>query len=873
MLHRDQFHPNQLDPNLLNPNLLNPNLLNPNLLNPNLLDPNPLGVGRLHIPPPCTPFTGADDCDAAATADAAVEVEVEVEVADLAVAADDVSERAGYFGTGADAPAGGTAPVAMLLPEQAVGCDPDGAGPHDGRIASVAPWTPSSREELINGQPRRQESIIALFWAPSTTRLISELLSDPTVHGELRRLQAADQELAAYPLDIALRQVVLAAAWDDFYETRRLLSSKVWRQLRAQAQQPEAMPLYLLSTRAYVQIRSVLTATGAYGPLLRSVRPLRLGRPTWRPKRNRWPLPDVASLILGMFEFPGLYKLVAACPELDQPNDAGPKRHYPAVVLLGLGFCARYTRSHAVTAENVAEHGLYDKIRDRVLARCPELAVPIQPPTVDQITGFYRFVALGARDHVRGGRKKDAPALLWLLVLAFTPIAVAQAQRQGNLVPGTAPDLADPNLWQVIYGDGMFLRPYSSTQLRADYATKEQLHPDGTPLSERRARVQRWQTNAQADDKTSGGINFITAHTHAEHGRITMGLDWAEGAEAPPALDVLGRVAAAAAGGVHMAAWDMALKGRLLDELLSLHGCVVVNPNTASGQSTDDQDGAGEDDLDDDQLPDTEPAAKRRKVSLSDAQHELIWQHARRAAVDYADAAGRPAEGRQFEANVAQLQRRLANDVRFGRTLPLGLSMYPTSKGGCKVVHSAHARYGELAHEVADGQGGTRRCRHELHVDDGALWEVLPNPDDDLPVKTRLVRCVSAVPQISPAHGGYALHSLWQVDCPHEPLLEAIVWDPTRGRVWRGSGREPDQHKAIRQLRVLNRALPQLYWLIAGRRQAAESSHNQLQRQSLPIYKRATSLDPDQQLLDCLGFAMAVNAVTWNRFATDTGDD
>ena len=189
--------------------------------------------------------------------------------------------------------------------------------------------------------------------------------------------------------------------------------------------------------------------------------------------------------------------------------------------------------------------------------------------------------------------------------------------------------------------------------------------------------------------------------------------------------------------------------------------------------------------------------------------------------------------------------------------LPLGTSVYPrNSDKPADVISSEFHRYRTL-----DEEG----CRHDLWVDDGALFAVVPDGAGRLLKATRAVS-TTAVPVPDTAHQReFTVPTTWRLPCSDAPngqhAFETVLTpaDGRGGRPSRGPG------KALHDLRPIARADMERFGDIHGTRNITES-YNAWFKNLLGKNKRAMRLAPRAQLLDSLCAGTYANALSYWRF-------
>ena len=219
----------------------------------------------------------------------------------------------------------------------------------------------------------------------------------------------------------------------------------------------------------------------------------------------------------------------------------------------------------------------------------------------------------------------------------------------------------------------------------------------------------------------------------------------------------------------------------------------------------------------------------------------------------------------------------LADMLRYHDRLPLGVCIYPTSKRNFDLVHSFARELDPIVHQLAEGD-----CTHRVALDDGGLFEVTEDPDNETKlVKVRLLRCHKSTPY-QRSNGKWGVLNRYTIPCSGGDFEHERTWEPvgTRHTPDSGDDRAPTDPIGWR-LRPLSRADDIAAWYnaeepgrddhwtsarpfsaIFSRRNDAES-FNEFYQQSLPHHGRANCLDTAGQELDFLLGALLGNTITW----------
>jgi hypothetical protein len=430
------------------------------------------------------------------------------------------------------------------------------------------------------------------------------------------------------------------------------------------------------------------------------------------------------------------------------------------------------------------------------------------------------------------------------LQLRFRELAVGQARAHGNLLPGVSPDGANPLAAHAIYGDGTIIAKYSDVRRITDQATGEIFLIGSRAKDPDRARIQELASDTSEDQKVSNGLNMVTMHTWTPDGRVTLGTGVALGGEAWAALELAESLNELADDGIHSLIYDRAITGWHIDHLMA--NCRIQVIGKAVGAKS--QNSAWEA---------TTPAGLSDAVNRRAAEYQVADPNA-----------------------IAPALRRevLADMLRYQDRMPLGLCIYPTSNRNFDLVRSWSRELDPVDHDGADGT-----CVHRLAVDDGGLYEVDPEPDEDgRTVKLRVLRCHTSTPYQGD-NGKWATRNHYTIECPNGDLEYTYTWQPTGARHTPATdqkARAPKDPVGWR-LRPLSRADDLAAWYnhpqrgranhfdsarpfsdVYGRRNDTES-YNEWYQQSLPHHGRAASLDPASQELDFLLGALLNNTITW----------
>lgn len=190
-----------------------------------------------------------------------------------------------------------------------------------------------------------------------------------------------------------------------------------------------------------------------------------------------------------------------------------------------------------------------------------------------------------------------------------------------------------------------------------------------------------------------------------------------------------------------------------------------------------------------------------------------------------------------------------------GDDLPLGTSVYETERGH-DVVKGRFWRYGYLPDVT---------CRHDLWVDDGALFDVTTDPSGYRFKGTRAITVTShAVNEsIIPETPAWELHTTWDLPCAQTGTTHRF----TTVSAPNAKSRSTDHDRALSELRPLPRIDADAFATVHGLRNITES-YNAWVKARLGTTAdggRAMRLDARAQLFDHLCAAALANDLTWLR--------
>ncbi len=315
------------------------------------------------------------------------------------------------------------------------------------------------------------------------------------------------------------------------------------------------------------------------------------------------------------------------------------------------------------------------------------------------------------------------------------------------------------------------------------------------------------------------------------------------------ALRALDRIIPLANGNIDALTYDKANNGWTTDYLMSHHGVMSVVPPKATKRTKTEEkmdarvaqgaNAAAEQIL-------AARAAARTNGAADEADARPQFTFTKTTAINA--AAAHKVLGRHFDINT------LVDDVEAGRAagrgLRLGTSVYLCSQLNLVVVNSITMPYRTITHDL-DGE----TCAHEVHLDDGALWDTRLERGET--VKDQQLRCTTASTTTSPRTGLQGLNAIFEFTCSHsgEILTHTLDYAPS-GKWWGGKANKPVR-SVLQHLQLLPRC--QREWRgIYGLRNDTESFFHL--KDHFLADRRTPSLDPNHQFLDVLYFAIITNA-------------
>ena len=276
--------------------------------------------------------------------------------------------------------------------------------------------------------------------------------------------------------------------------------------------------------------------------------------------------------------------------------------------------------------------------------------------------------------------------------------SLAMAKHLGQFKQHVAPDWTRIDSDHLIIGDGTYVKPFSSVKEVVDQKTGAKVVLGSRAAS--RPRIQRVITDSSQDAKTAIGINHVTIVTPTRHGWIVLAVDHALASEIRTATPMIEQLTKLAGDGIHTVTWDSAYSGISKEILTANNGLLAL----------------------------TKPVARPDQTQLEHVG----------AAIGEDEAISR------YEA---------------GQALPLGTSVFPTTKGHAMVRTWVYP-FGQIP--------GTN-CEHELWVDGESLVdvsraEVAQATLTGQPVKIAHAHTVSATRHRNES-GSFGVKTEWSIPC------------------------------------------------------------------------------------------------------------
>jgi hypothetical protein len=302
---------------------------------------------------------------------------------------------------------------------------------------------------------------------------------------------------------------------------------------------------------------------------------------------------EKSQQIVDLFGFVGLHQLgtVADCL-LAGPGRKGNRSPYPATALLATIAAARAAGSQAEALKIMRKPHTWRECRNNYYKASRRLSpdgegvwLPATPPNRDQVR--YVRNLLIANESVLDGLQQ-----------MFQRLAIGQARRLGNLLPGRVPDGANPTERNAIYSDGTIIDSYSDVKVITHPRTGEEILIGSRARSRESARIQHVVTNTAEDGKTGRGLNMVSVCTWTPAGRVVLATGKALRAEQWTVLDLIDSIAGILGtldgpeedGAIHTLVNDRAITGWAVDYLMAKLGIQVLSKAVGRSGSTTDSD-------------------------------------------------------------------------------------------------------------------------------------------------------------------------------------------------------------------------------------------------------------------------------------------
>lgn len=533
--------------------------------------------------------------------------------------------------------------------------------------------------------------------------------------------------------------------------------------------------------------------------------------------------------VIDLFGFIGLHQLDSVLSDMVTLERKGRPTVYPPTALFGCLVAARVAASQPEALKIIRAH--WEECRTKYKNRSG-VTLPRVPPN---------------HDHVRYFRKRllARPGLLNQLQQQFQLLAIGQARKLGNLLPGVTPDWANLDPAFSIYGDGTVIKPASNVRVVAHPITGELKLVGSNAGSLDRAKIQRVLSDTSEDGKTARGVMMVALHTWTPAGRVVLGTGTALGAEVWTALDLVDSIHAKAGDGIHTLIYDRAITGRSVDYLMGALRIQLLSKAVGARKSSN---------ASESEIPDPDLNARVNRL-----------------CVEYNVTPG------SVQAHLLRRQV-LADMSDHHAKRPVGLNIYPTQRGNFDLTHGEVMEIEDAVHTTDRGE-----CRHPLVVDDGALLLVEDHEEETYRVKTRLLTCESSTP-LKRSDGRWGTRNSYTVPCEAGDFTYERKWLPEGIRYTAETPRTKKERPAPAdgigwRLRPLNRADDFVELLNEGtpvqenthrrfsehfsRRNDSES-YNNWYKNTLPIHGRASTCDIAGQELDFMCGAILNNSLTWH---------
>lgn len=557
----------------------------------------------------------------------------------------------------------------------------------------------------------------------------------------------------------------------------------------------------------------------------------------------RTPL-SIKQKLIALYNDPNVYALAdhVARDAFGTPHGHRDYRRNVTCFLLDLE--ARVHTNRQKTARHLADGPDLWNLRRELAARTTGRDLLLaQPPSADDVRKWRNRMVKPESQMTDDTKKADlvkAADTMAGFISEYERLAMARVHQLGQFPTKKHRNLTKLKPANVCSADGTYLRAHSNVEPATDPQTGETIYfgsrskkkksADGT--IRQNPRVQTYLQRKPKNDRPTMGVNHVAILTRTRYGRVILSVERALGGEVHAALKAMDRVAPLAEGAIWGLTYDKALSGWQIDYLLANHGIVsIAPPIAAKGQAPVHTDAT--------KVADQILAARASAQTAGKVTAALKAAALNRALNSTSEVKGVVADSRAGRA--------------LGAGLPLGTSIYLSSGGHPVTVKSHTFDFRTVRHTV-----GEEECVHELHVDDGALWDT--RLERGATVKDQRLRCVHAETKRWARTGWHELHSTYEFVCEYTgEILTTTVHHQPDGS-WKKSTQSRPPRDATHAMMTLAPCDPR-WGKVYGLRNDCESWFAWLKEQMLDD-KRAASLDLNHQLLDVLYAGVITNAIT-----------
>jgi hypothetical protein len=551
--------------------------------------------------------------------------------------------------------------------------------------------------------------------------------------------------------------------------------------------------------------------------------------------------------IIALYTDPALYVLADCVAQKGHGIAPGTDEYRRHVTNFALDVEARLHTNRQKTQSNTEDAEMWNLRRDLAWRTTGEDTLLSEPPT-EQVNRRWRTRWVPTSDV--GG--KALPGQLAAFIDQYERVYMVLAQQLGQFPVDEERDLVNLDHRHVCSGDGTYVRAWSQVK-----EVPDPISEDGGSIflgaGNRAARreggivkhtkVQEHVHRVPKANRETNGVNHVAILTRTRHGRLILTVERALGGEVHAALRGIDRIAPLASGAIRGLVYDKALSGWQIDYLLARHGMVSVVAPAARNETPDDYQVAA--DLVEEILADRRAAAEQCAITTG-KKPKLPKAPGKSIKVEVAS---------RVLGDLLHVDRLIA-DAEAGRPLGeglrLGTSTYLDSHNVVVPVDSTHQRFMTIRHDV-----GEESCAHELHVDDGALWDT--RSERGLRVKDQRLACLKASTTVSKHTKWHELRTTYEFVCRRSGELLTVPVDNVVSGEWAAGKTLPA--RTARQNMMLVARCDAAWRKIYGLRNDCESWFSWLKQQLLDD-KRAPSLDLNHQLLDVLYAGIITNAIT-----------